>query len=221
MYRRTIGTAGGKQSDFVAAIGVNGAFCHIRASDQIPGLVPRPWGSRSYEMGKVEHGGPLGSWGSRSYEMWQVEHGRRAAADGTGRDRESGLAGTSKDRWTLDGTVPDLALVSDMARETGSRPRRGWEEIPHRRSAFRRVVDGAPPVYRRTTGTARCAQDEFVAETGVYGAFCHIRASDQIPGLVPRPWGSPSYESGQGAGGRTGPGWTVVGTKVDKAPATR
>ena len=35
---------------------MNGASCHIGASNPIPVLLPRSWGSGSYEMGKAEHG---------------------------------------------------------------------------------------------------------------------------------------------------------------------
>ena len=43
---------------------MNEASCYIRASNPIPVLLPRSWGSRSYEMGKVEHGALRGRWGS-------------------------------------------------------------------------------------------------------------------------------------------------------------
>ena len=69
-----------------------------------------------------------------------------------------------------------------------------------RRSAFRRVVSGVPSAYRRTIGTARCAQDEFVAEIGVNGAFRHIGASDRILEFVPPLQDSGGYEGGQSAG---------------------
>ena len=42
--------------DIRAENGVNGASCHIGASNLIPGFFPRPWGSGSYGVGKVEHG---------------------------------------------------------------------------------------------------------------------------------------------------------------------
>ena len=81
---------------------------------------------------------------------------------------------------------------------------------PLRRSAFRRVGGGASPVYRRTTGTARCTQDEFVAEAGVNGASRRIRASDRIPEIVPPLQDSGGYEGGQrrrrGPPTRRGPG---------------
>ena len=42
--------------DCVAEIGVNGAPCHIGASNPIPVLLPRSWRSGTYGVGKVEHG---------------------------------------------------------------------------------------------------------------------------------------------------------------------
>lgn len=46
--------------DSLAVIGVNGPACHIGASNTIPGILPRSWGSRSYEMEQMEHGRLLG-----------------------------------------------------------------------------------------------------------------------------------------------------------------
>ena len=80
----------------------------------------------------------------------------------------------------------DLTLVSGRVREGGDRGRaRDRAEAPLRRSAIRRVVDGVPPVYRRSRGTASCRLVDFVAEIGPLGIVCHIRASSPIPGLVP------------------------------------
>ncbi len=74
---------------------------------------------------------------------------------------------------------------------------RGCAQPLLRRSAVRRAVGGAPPVYRRSHGTASCRESGFVAEIGVNGTSCHITASNPIPGLVPCSWGSPSYEMGK------------------------
>ena len=74
---------------------------------------------------------------------------------------------------------------------------RGCAQAPLRRSAVRRAAGGALPVYRRSTGTASCRVGELVAEIGVIGAVNHIGGSNRIPGLVPRSWGSPSYEMGK------------------------
>ena len=58
-------------------------------------------------------------------------------------------------------------------------------------------VQGALPVYRRTRGAASCRLGDSVAEIGVNGAVCHIGASNLIPVLLPRSWGSGSYEVGK------------------------
>ena len=60
VYRRMHGAASCRMSDSVAEIGVDGALCHIGVSNSIPGFLPRSWGSVSYEVGKVEHGGLRG-----------------------------------------------------------------------------------------------------------------------------------------------------------------
>ena len=74
---------------------------------------------------------------------------------------------------------------------------RGCAQALLRRSAVRRAGGGVPPVYRRSIGTASCTQDEFVAEIEAVGVVCHIGTSNQIPGLIPRSWGSRSYEMGK------------------------
>lgn len=122
VYRRSSGTAIFSVGDFVAEIEAVGVPCHIRASNPIPGLVPRSWGSPSYEMGKVEHRGLRGSWGSGSYEVGKVEHGHPRVADGSGRNRESGLTGTSKGKWRWMGRCrvsTNQALDSEIARVPG------------------------------------------------------------------------------------------------------
>ena len=50
--RRSRGEASCKSGDSVAESGANGVVCHIRARNLFPKLLPRSWGSRSYEMGK-------------------------------------------------------------------------------------------------------------------------------------------------------------------------
>ncbi len=80
-------------------------------------------------------------------------------------------------------------------------------------------VQGALPVYRRTRGAASCRLGASVAEIGVNGAVCHIGASNLIPVLLPRSWGSGSYEVGKMSVGSTdvmtaglearNPGWSA------------
>ena len=60
VYRRSHGEASCSSGGSVAEIGVSGVSCHIVVSNSIPGFLPRSWGSCSYEMGKVEHGGLRG-----------------------------------------------------------------------------------------------------------------------------------------------------------------
>ena len=56
MYRETLGRASCILFVSVAEFRVNGAACQIAASNPIPGFLPRSWGSRSYKLGKLEHG---------------------------------------------------------------------------------------------------------------------------------------------------------------------
>ena len=104
--QESIGTASCRTGHFVAEIGAVGVVCHIRASSPIPGLLPCSWGSPSFEMGKVEHGGLRRSWGSASFEMGKVEHGLRGAADWA---EDTGNPGWRERRTVggLDGTGAD------------------------------------------------------------------------------------------------------------------
>ena len=55
--------------------------CYIGGSNLISGPLPRSWGSRSYEVGIVEHGTIRWRCSSGSYEVGQVEHGDRRGPD--------------------------------------------------------------------------------------------------------------------------------------------
>ena len=81
MYRGIHAAASCAPVGAVAEIGVNGAVCHIGASNLVPGFLPRTWGSLSYGMGQVEHGGLRGRCSSGSYEMGQMEHDSQRAAE--------------------------------------------------------------------------------------------------------------------------------------------
>ena len=95
----------------------------------------------------------------------------------------------------------------------------GPARSPPTRRENGRVVRRVVTVYRKARGAVNCGSVDPVAEIGVNEPFCHMAVSNVIPGFLPRLSDSRSYESGQNAGGRVRPDWTMPSTKVDKTPA--
>ena len=82
----------------------------------------------------------------------------------------------------------------------------------------RRVAGGAAPVYRDLELVNRTSSGRGQADLGQKVPYRTMAGSTLAPGFLPRLADSPSYETGQSAGGHMKGGWTVTSGKVDKTP---